>query len=190
MGVIARGLGARWAPLRFLSCAGEEPVTAELAEAAEEVLSFGPGSRLSSSEEDCGAFFVLRAELVFVLRAGFSATSACSAVVRFFRSALAIESASHAFLPRAGAAARLLCHSRERASPPISASERLLNTDQSSLGSPASNGDFTLSSRCLMSSHSLPFDPGLRERMRARTKSPFSFFPLRRNLRSPLVSMA
>src|SRR4051812_20165254 len=103
MGVIARGIGARSAPLRFLSCAGEEPVTAELAEAAERLLSFGPGSRLSSSEEDCGAFFALRAELAFVLRAGFSATSA---VMRFFRSALAMESASHAFLPRAGAAAR------------------------------------------------------------------------------------
>src|SRR5260221_9445833 len=100
MGVMARGMGARSAPLRLFRAEGKTPFfSAELAETAEEVLSLGPGSCLSSSEEDCGAFFVVRAELAFAFRADFSATSACSAVVRFLRSAFAMESASHAFLP-------------------------------------------------------------------------------------------
>src|SRR5437588_653098 len=46
------------------------------------------------------------------------------------------------------------------------------------------------SSCCLMSSHSVPLLPGRRERMRTSAKSPFSRLPFRRNLRSPLASMA
>src|SRR4051812_1950019 len=107
------------------------------------------------------------------------------------RSAFAFSaSASHWFLrgPRLRDAGRLLSHSAEPWSPAISRKLRWLSTDRSYSASFASKPSCTYSSRFLISSHSLPLLPGLRDFICASTNSPFNFSPCRRNFRSPFAS--
>src|SRR5581483_2189249 len=118
----------------------------------------------------------------------FPALSACLALDDLvFLLIFASVSASHAFLAEL-AAARLLCHTAEPSSSAICSSGRPLRTESfSSSGSKLSTAYW---SRFLMSSHSFPLLPGRRDRIRASTNSPLSFFPCRRNFRSPFFSIS
>src|SRR6185437_13770530 len=107
--------------------------------------------------------------------------------VAFFFTDADLSSNSHSAPFRTGAL-RLLSHSADFSSPPISARLRPVRTEQSSAS--MSKPGCVASSLFFISSHSVPFDPGRRERMCASTNSPLSFLPCRRNLRSPLLSMA
>src|SRR4051812_10168469 len=196
MGWITRGISALRTP-------GREPTkTAEDAEDAEDRFIFFSSSAVSATPSLVGPnsfFLLLRRNSVrdagllplaldFDFDDFFSSASSVPSVV-FIRllSATATLFFSQSTFEDA-AALRLLSHSAEPLSPAISCSERFVSTDQSSFALFASKPSLTPSSRFLMSNHSVPLLPGRRERIRARTNSPFNFFPLSRNFRSPFAS--
>src|SRR5579864_9807623 len=101
-----------------------------------------------------GSFFLLRAVL--------AALVAVEVLDVDPRAAFFKESRSHS-APLRGAAARLLCHSDEPESPAISSRLRSVRTDSATFS--ALNPGWANSSRFLMRSHSVPLDPGRRDRI-------------------------
>src|SRR5271155_3550497 len=119
-----------------------------------------------------------------VLLVFFSALAALS----FFFSTLANVSANHGAFTFPRDTGGLLVHWAEPASPAISAIERLLRTELSYL---SMSYPFSAYSSCfLISSHSVPLLPGRRPLIWINAKSPLSFCPCSRILRSPFCNIA